>query len=234
LRRPLRGISTILCILGVVMVFMTFGRANLLPGAVCVAGLFFVHPKSITRATLVLLPLLVVALGQGLFAGYLNQADSRLDSAESDESALSRLPVVYASLRMFEAKPLFGFGYDNFDRYDREFQSSVGELAAAEKDHASHNLYLTILAEQGLVGFALYLGPAFCLLVRTKSRIARLKPSGFVSPSFVKILWLGLAAFFVVTNFANMRGTYGLGLWWLTLGLVAAVIESPDFSRARS
>jgi O-antigen ligase len=234
LSRSLRTVSTIVCVLALFMVFMTFGRANWLAGGLCFAGLFFVHPRHMTRATVVLVPLIFVAVGQGLFSGYLSFADSRLGSAESEESALSRLPVVYASLRMFEAKPLFGFGYDNFDRYDREYQRNIGELVVAEKDHASHNLYLTILAEQGLAGFALYLGPAACLLARTSARSARMKTTGFVSPSFVKVLWLGLVAHLVVTNFANMRGTYGLGLWWLMLGMIAAVIDATDLSRSRS
>ncbi|HUP76697.1 MAG TPA: O-antigen ligase family protein [Acidimicrobiales bacterium] len=234
LTRRLRACAIVACLLSLVMVFMTFGRANWLAGGLCVAGLFFIHPRHMTRATVLLVPLLFVVVGQGAFSNYLQFADSRLVSSESEESALSRLPVVYASLRMLEAKPLFGFGYGNFDRFDREYQSNIGELVVAEKDHASHNLYLTILAEQGLVGFLLYLGPAACLLARTSSRSARIRPTGLVSPSFVKVLWLGLVAHLVVTNFANMRGTYGLGLWWLTLGMVAAVIDKTDLDRARS
>ena len=234
LSRRLRTVSIIVCLFSVVMVFMTFGRANWLAGGLCFAGLFFIHPRHMTRAILLLVPLLFVVVAQGVFSSYLQFADSRLGSSESEESALSRLPVVYASLRMLEAKPLFGFGYDNFDRFDREYQSNVGELVVAEKDHASHNLYLTILAEQGMVGFLLYLGPAACLLARTSSRSARIRPTGFVSPSVVKVLWLGLVAHIVVTNFANMRGTYGLGLWWLTLGLVAALIDKTDLERVQS
>ena len=230
----LRTVSILICVLSLFMTFMTFGRANWIAGAVCFAGMYFIHPRHMARATLLLVPLLFVAVGQGLFSGYLSFADDRLGSAESDESALSRLPVVYASLRMFEAKPLFGFGYGNFDRYDREFQSNVGELVVAEKDHASHNLYLTILAEQGIVGFALYLGPAACLLARTSARSARLSPTGFVSPSLVKVLWLGLVAYLIVTNFANMRGTFGLGLWWITLGLIATVIDTTDVHHRRT
>ena len=102
--------------------------------------------------------------------GPIDDARNRLESEESEESALSRLPVVYASLRMFVEEPSFGFGYENFDRFDREFQRPVGNLVAPEKDHASHNLYLTIFVEQGVVGFALFCGPAVWWLVRTRSR----------------------------------------------------------------
>ncbi len=83
--------------------------------------------------------LLVAALIVGGVGGVLSRPDqpggasSRLRSIP--ESALSRLPIIYASIRMFpEARPLFGWGYGNFGRYDHsEFQGRVADLVNSEK-----------------------------------------------------------------------------------------------------
>ncbi len=34
---------------------------------------------------------------------------------------------------MFQARPLFGWGYGNFDRYDREFQGRAADLVNSGK-----------------------------------------------------------------------------------------------------
>ena len=51
-----------------------------------------------------------LVLGSGILASQIDFASERLRSERATESALSRLPVAYASLRMFQQKPLaFGF-----------------------------------------------------------------------------------------------------------------------------
>jgi O-antigen ligase len=134
---------------------------------------------------------------------------------------LGRLPVVLASIEMFQAKPLFGWGYTNFDEYDRQFQGRVGDLVAPEKDHASHNVYLTILAEQGLVGLGLFLAPLIGLAVLSVKKWALLPAEGFWSRKLLLIFWLTIIAHIVVNNFSNMRIVFGLGIWWICLALIA-------------
>ena len=124
---------------------------------------------------------------------------------------------------MFEARPVTGFGFGSFDRFDREFQDQVGDLVIPEKDHASHNLYLTLLAEQGLIGFVLFAGPTFWWLAKAPRAVRNLPRAGFRSRRFLVLLWLVIAAHIVVNNFSNMRNTIGLGMWWITLGLIAVL-----------
>jgi O-antigen ligase len=132
---------------------------------------------------------------------------------------------------MFEAKPLTGWGYESFDRYDRDFQQRVGDLVYPVKDHASHNLFLTTLAEQGLVGFVLLFGPMFVWLVRTKRRWRALPMSGFLDRRLAAALSLVLASFVIVNCFFRMQISFGFGLWWLTLGLLASLVARTDRSR---
>jgi O-antigen ligase len=212
-------------ILTVFMIFMTFSRGNWLAGTFALLGTLLIYRRFARSLVVVLAPVVVLAFATGALAGQMEFARERFLSAQSEESALSRLPVVLAAVRMFEAKPLLGWGYESFDRFDREFQRQVGELVYPEKDHASHNSYLTILAEQGLIGFLLFLGPAPYWLYRSISARARLPATGLVSRKLLWILWLVIVAHVVVNNFSRMQVPFGLGMFWLTLGLIASLVD---------
>jgi O-antigen ligase len=175
------------------------------------------------QLSLITIPILVLVLGSGLLADEVAFAQQRFFSADSEESALSRLPVVYASVRMFEEKPLFGWGYENFDKFDYRFQRRVGDLITPDKDHASHNVYLTILAEQGLAGLALFLAPMMWVLFATARAWPRMRAEGFYSRKLVFSLWLVIVFHVVVNNFSNMRIEYGQGMWWIALALIATL-----------
>jgi O-antigen ligase len=205
-----------------VAVFFSFSRASWLGGLAVMGGLFFLYPKVMFKVALIAMPLVLILSGVFL-ADQLATADHRLNS---DQSALGRLPVVLASVEMFKVKPFFGWGYGNFDLYDRQFQGRVGDLVAPEKDHASHNLFLTVLTEQGITGLALYLAPVIGLFALTLKKWRLLPAEGFWSRKLLGIFWLVIAAHVVVNNFSNMRNVFGLGMWWITLAFIAVIINS--------
>lgn len=215
----------VLFAVAVFMVFMTYSRASWLAGAFALLGLAALARGLVLQLTLLLVPVALLLVLSGVLHGQIEFAQTRLESQQSDESALSRLPVAYASVRMLADKPAFGFGYENFNRFDYDFQGPVGNLVYPAKDHSSHNLYLTILAEQGLIGAALYLGPAFWWLGRTKSRWRSLPRSGLLSRKLVGALWFSVAGHVIVNNFSRMQVPFGLGIYWLTLGLIAAILS---------
>jgi O-antigen ligase len=126
---------------------------------------------------------------------------------------------------MFLEKPFFGWGYNNFDVYDRGFYGRVLDLAHDNKDHASHNLYLTIIAEQGAAGLLLYLGPMLWLFALSIKRLPDLPRNGFRSRKLLILLWLMVLTQVVVSNFMNIIVVYGLGLWWVNLALIATLVD---------
>ena len=207
----------------VVMAVVTFSRGVWLAAVVVVIAATFVHPASLRRLAFAVAPILVVLAFTGAASGQIETIEQRFGS---DDTALERLPIALASLRMFEEKPLHGWGYGTFDEFDRQFQSAVGGFIP-EKDHASHNVYLTLLAEQGLIGVLLFLGPAIWLLARTIGTFSRLPRTGLASRKLIVLLWAVLLAHVAVNNFSNMRVVYGLGQWWLALGLIAALVSAP-------
>lgn len=214
-----------LFVLAMVMVFMTFSRATWLAATLAVLGTLYIYRRFAARVLAILAVVVIFALASGLLTEQLQFARQRLRSEQSEESALSRLPIMYAAVQMFEAKPLFGWGYESFDRFDRRFQGTVANLVYPGKDHASHNLYLTILAEQGIVGITLFLAPVVYWLFKTRSAVSKMPSSGFLSRRLMAILWLVILAHVVVNNFSRMQISFGLGLWWLTLGVIASVVD---------
>jgi O-antigen ligase len=217
--------APLLFALALLMVFLTFSRAVWLAGFIAIIGTLYIYRRVINRIVAIPIAAVIVMLASGLLAEPIELARYRLGSEQSQESALSRLPVVYASVRMFEAKPLFGWGYGGFDRFDRQFQRPVGNVVYPQKDHASHNLFLTILAEQGIIGFALFVGPMLYWLFRTRSSLANIRADSFLSRRLLAMLWLVFAAFVLVNNFMVMHVPFGLGLWWLTLGLIGSIVH---------
>jgi O-antigen ligase len=210
--------------LAILMVFMSFSRATWLAGALTLFGLAILFRQYLHRIVVVAAVLLVLLGITGVLNTQWQYAQQRFDSQQSEESALSRLPVFLAAVRMFEARPVTGFGYENFDRVDRPFQGRVGDLVYPEKNHASHNLFLTLLAEQGIIGILLYLGPLLVWLARSVARRSGLPAEGLLGRRFVWMLWLALLAHIVVNNFSRMHLPFGLGMYWLTLGLVATLV----------
>jgi O-antigen ligase len=208
--------------LAMFMVFLSFSRGSWLAGLMTIAGLAYVYSRFIIRMIAVTVPILAILITLGLLGGQLDFARDRLNS---HSTALDRLPVYYAGIQMFLAKPLFGWGYGNFDEYDREFQGRVLDLVNPAKDHASHNVYLTLLAEQGLVGFMLFMMPMFWWMAHTVRGKPGLEEEGLWSQKLLFVLWLFVLSAVVVNNFSNMRVVFGWGLWWIALGLISGALE---------
>jgi O-antigen ligase len=215
--------------LSLIMIFFSFSRGSWLAGVLVLVILGITYKKEMTQFALVAIPVGMLVISLGFLSEYTEWANQRLSSESSENAALSRLPIMYASLGMFAAKPVFGWGFGNFDKYDRQFQGRVGDIVNAEKDHASHNVYLTLIAEQGIIGVVFFLFPVFWWLWLSVKAWPLLPKEGFWSRKLLVILWAELLFHVIVNNFSNMRVVYGLGIWWVTLALIATYIN-PYFS----
>lgn len=231
--KRMRLVSILIFLMTCYGVFISFSRAGWLAGILALVGLTAMYPKFILKLGLVIVP--VFLLVAGLFLqNQLVWASERFMSNQSERSALSRVPVYAAAFRMFQIKPVFGWGYGNFDRFDRQFQMpTVGDVAGDNKDHASHNFFLSMVAEQGLLGILLFLSPVLYWLGQSIKNFSEFPRDGFWSRKILVILWMEILSHIVVYNFANMRVVFGLGLWWVTMGLIGHFVSSrkPAFVR---
>lgn len=221
----LRNIFILTFLLSMYSIFISFSRASWLGAILVIMGLLYLYPKFMVKLGLLAVPVMGLILSGALLSSQLNWAEERLYSDEAEVSALARLPIFYAAVAMFQEKPFFGWGYNNFDVYDRAFYGRVLDLPHDNKDHASHNLYLTLVAEQGATGLLLYLTPMFWLLWLSIKRLPDLPRNGFRSRKLLIILWLVIGTHVIVSNFMNIIVVYGLGVWWITLALIATLVD---------
>lgn len=164
------------------------------------------------RLRIVLLACAVVAtLAAGAVAA--DAVEGR--SARDATSGRSRLVTV--TLQAFEARPIAGVGVGGQPRASAE-ESGKGSPSR----NASHTTPLTVLAEVGILGFALYLW----LLAATGWVL-------FVVARRNRTLGVGLAAVFLVLVVHSLlyAGFFEDPLTWGVFGLVAAGIAAPSAAR---
>lgn len=225
-----RLLPPVLFVIAVSMAVVTLSRAAWLAALVVLAAIARLRPRTGVAVLMIAAATLTVVLQTNVLTVDGQRLSDRLYSQQSEQSALSRVPVVVGSLRMFEERPVAGWGYNRFDEVNWQFQRGIDRLYVPDKEHASHNLYLTILAEQGLLGIVLYLGPAVVLLARARRlRVWRARAPDRTLAVGVCAVLVGHA---VVSQFSNMRVPFGLGVWWICLGLLATVIARAQRSGA--
>ena len=66
-----------------------------------------------------------------------------------------RYIMVMAGINMFLSAPFTGVGMNNFTTYSRDYvpEGSIDKLKIEEIYFDSHNVYIKILAESGVIGF---------------------------------------------------------------------------------
>jgi O-antigen ligase len=205
-------------------VFFSFSRGSWLGGAAFLVGLLFIYPKTIAR--LILAGVLIagfMALDTPLrtFFGF---AEERLVTETTVEG---RIVGGASTMRMIIERPLFGWGYNQHEKYDEQFRDRVLNVAR-NREHSSHNTYLLITAEMGVAGLVLYLLPTLIWLVRSVRTSKYLPWSGYPGRAILVMLWLLLADHFIVGNFTDLIQStlFNTSIWWLALGLIANINDA--------
>lgn len=223
---PVRTLLVMVFTLGLVCLFFTFTRAVWLAGLLVLIGILFLHPKPtgifVSSVLVVMIPLSASVLSPEIDYAY-----DRLHDRGSTEN---RIILHTAGRKMFLARPIFGWGYEQYDRYDWRFMGRVGNVAPTEwhiKEGTSHHTYLTILAEMGAFGFSLYVLPVLWWLVCTIKVIPRLPKKGFWSRKLLIAMWLPIIAQFSIGQSSDFcYALYALALFWITLGFIGNLVQS--------
>jgi hypothetical protein len=150
--RSLRLPAIILLGVSFPALYFTYTRGPLLGAAVVTVFL----PLIANRARFPSL-LVFAAVGILMFAGWHQFSSSATYKHRFGvtETVTTRLAIQHFSLELFHQKPLFGWGYNTFDQAKLTLHTRdqrIGYLT-------SHDTYLTVLVELGLVGLALFLLP---------------------------------------------------------------------------
>jgi O-antigen ligase len=202
--------------------FLSFSRGSWVGGLLVWGGLLFVYPRTMLRFTagvlIIGLPLLLAVAPEQL-----SYARTRL---ETQGTAEGRILQTVTQLNMVQQKPIFGWGFYNYDLHDEQFKTRVGNIAMRYREQTSHNTFLLMATEMGIPALLLYLFPTFWWLRLTRMVWPRLPRHGFRSRHLVALLWLVMLDHFTVNNFMEMLQSYPLGttIWWLALGLIASLV----------
>jgi hypothetical protein len=223
---PLRKWEILAFVLGMVCLLLTYTRGAWLAGILSLAALLYLYPKPIA-ASITVLFCLVLVLPRDALEKEIDHAYERLFNKDT---AQSRIVLANAGKNMFLAKPIFGWGYGDYDRYDYTFMERVNEFSPSEwdvREGTSHSTYLTTLAETGIVGLFLYTFPIFWWLILTLKALPRLPKHGFWSGRLLVALWLPIGAFVVSAQDIDMRFFYYcLTLFWINLALIGSMVRS--------
>lgn len=237
-RKPgvIRSVLLLTWGLGAVGVFFSFSRGSWLGGLAAIAGLLVMYPKTTARIAVVVLILMII-LGSTVLSTQIAYATERMNS---ESTAKDRWVIWDAGLRMIQAKPFFGWGYGNYKFYAEQFQRRVHNHVV-RYGHASHNSYIATAGELGLPALFLFALPVLWWLKLTLKVWPRIPNKGFWSRSLLFVFWMVILDHVVATSFSDMRhSTYGMGMWWITLGLIANMVnaylqpddvESPGWTR---
>jgi O-antigen ligase len=101
---------------------------------------------------------------------------THISSTTTDPSLLGRLQAQEVGLAMFRSNPITGVGAGNFQVVEPQFLSAPGVYDTGT-DLAPHDLYLQLVAEQGILGLStwlLFFGGALVLCLRSMLLAARL------------------------------------------------------------
>jgi O-antigen ligase len=225
-RGPVRTFLILAVSLGIVCIFLSFTRSAWLAGILVLLALLYLYPKSTVWFLLVIVPIAVI-LSTGLISREFAYATERL---YDEQTADSRVVLAHAGARMFYARPVLGWGFGNYDRYDWKFIERVGNSAPTRWDierGGSHNTYLTLLAEMGAVGFFLYFFPVIWWLGLTIKALPRLPKEGFWGRRLLIIMWVPISAHLVVGQTIDMRFfPYCVTLFWINLGFIANMVQT--------
>jgi O-antigen ligase len=224
--------------LGMVCLFFTFTRSVWTAGILFLLALLYLYPKPTASLIAVVVPLMVILLS-GVLAREFAHAYEQYNSAE--ERAKARIVLANAGKKMFYARPILGWGFANYNRYDQKFMERVGDTNPTKKQKkgtTSHNTYLTILAEMGSVGFFFYFFPLIWWLGFTIKALPRLPREGFWSRRLLIVMWMSLGVQIVISQAIDMRFfPYCLTLFWINLGFIAnlvqACLQSSDFGTSK-
>jgi O-antigen ligase len=203
---------------------LTLTRSVWIAGAAFTAVAIIGHPRTRKFAFPIAIATFVgVLLAFALVPGLTSNAEAR---ASDQRPVWDRLNNNRAAVAAFEDNPLFGVGWQRMQETSYALQADTYPLTGGKV--RVHNVFLSNLAELGLVGFVPWLA-AFILGV-VVSAVRRVPPT--LRP-WRQGLQCYLLAWLAVAMFAPLAGPFPNSLLWLLAGIVASPYTSSPPALAR-
>lgn len=152
------------------------------------------------------------------------QAQPILKARISEQAPINaRILIWHNSVEMFKDKPLFGVGVGNFNYFKRFYPVYMPELGQRyQVGPTSHNTFMTILVEVGLIGFLPY--AAILLIVAWRWLVTYRRCPGILAiggRELVATIGVSTICYLITANTMDTRSfRFVMYLFWLLLGLI--------------
>ena len=189
----LRRLSIVMLVVGFPGLYATKTRGPILATLVAVALCLLLSGRS---RLIGLGVIALVALTLVVFWPQIHSSSTFRNRFSNRQNVEARLVLQNVSIRLAEKRPIFGWGYDSFDRVKYKVQvASPGMPLTQALQSTSHNTYLTILVEFGIVGLVVFLLPWIPILARGVQRARAHPPDRWILVGAIaSILVIGIDA----------------------------------------
>lgn len=139
-------------------IFVTYTRSVWMGLAFVVVSMVWLCLQGLPRRSAIV-AILFAGVAVGVVKGPELVAFKReFSAAETRESTFMRAAFAYVSLEMFKDRPVAGFGFNQFQVYNRVYLSDRSTDIRLEsiRGYVHHNSFLSLLVDLGIVGFSLY------------------------------------------------------------------------------
>jgi O-antigen ligase len=139
-------------------IFLTYTRSIWMGAALVLGVQVCACLQGVPRKLALVGAMLVVVLGLAVKGKDLVAFKREYSAAETRESTYMRASFAYVSWKMFQDRPVAGFGFNQFQVHNRSYLSDRSTDLRLEsiRGYVHHNSFLSLLVDLGLVGFALY------------------------------------------------------------------------------
>jgi len=177
---------------------------------------------------------ILLAIALGAFLNWDN-----LGSADRDEGGLGdmvtvhyRIIIFYEALEVFMDHPFFGCGFMTFQEVAKDYRKPrdvpfFGHVSLGiQRDAVSHNILMTVFAEQGLLGLVPFVLIFVFFFRASKKAFETLPRDGLISKDFVVCVWAAMVSYFVNAMFMEMRYfEYINVLFYFLMGMMMGIYE---------
>jgi O-antigen ligase len=211
----LRRLAVVTIVMGFPGLFFTLTRGPIV--ATVVVAILLLLTRRATRVLAFVLLLLATGI-LGATWGRINSSTLYRERAARANTVEIRVELEHLSLQLAKERPIFGWGYRSFDRVKELGSVGSGPISRAEVlASTSHNTFLTVLVEHGVVGLGLLLVPWLVIGWRSLGEIIR----------HPQVRWFLCGSLAVVAVTALSTNTYDSrffsfvpALPWLFIGLL--------------
>ena len=168
---------------------------------------------------------LVLLLGVVSFWSNLLQSKRETGGIAHMRPIYSRLVLAEQTWEMFKEQPIFGVGFGHFIDAQQNLERDPGSMGTYIGGAlGEHNLFLNMVAETGIVGFA-GIVLIFILIFRHSRQLYRKLPEtveGYLSRGFVVLFWVAMVNYLTDAMFRDtLWDVFANGLFWCFAGLIA-------------